>query len=733
MGEVYEAHDAALDRRVALKVLILDHLDAALVESVAVREGQMLARVAHPHVVAVYDVGVSRGRPFIALEYVAGESLAVWVTRTAPTASELQATLRDLADGLAAIHDAGLIHRDIKPANIIVDADGRARLADLGVAKLLGDIADEDGQPAPATWVGTPGYRAPEVEAGGPATPSSDVHALCASFLGVMPRSRGGRRSRRLVRALEQGTAADPNARPTAAALHRMLAASTRTWIPVSAVASLAGLAGIVGWAVAVRPHPLCEAPERELAGVWDDTSRDALRRAIVATGHPAAAQTWERVERGLDAHAGRWSEQFARACAGAAGLRDDALSEVALSCLRSRRTELRALVGALSEVDDVSVLQAARAVSRLEPIERCTDPAALQRHGSGSEDVRELLAQSRAHGELGEYARSEASAARALAAAEERDERSLQALARFQLGLIHNRRGKNARAVEVLQEAHYDAMDLEDAELLARTAAELVDVYRGLQDARSSTHWARVAKIFAAKADMPLGPVLLREALLSIEMGDDLEAVERLEEALRVLERDGAPPRIVSTAYFHLGSTYSALGRHDEGFERLRRAYALDEEALGSLHPRTWIDLAGIGSAHLTAARHEDAAATLEEALDGLSASGDRDHPEVGAIMTNLAIARGELGDHGAAIDLFRRAAEHQARVAGQDSLRVARARLNLGVALARAGRPAEALAELRNVVPIYEDKLPSDHPERAQLLRNIADVEAELASPAR
>jgi hypothetical protein len=62
-----------------------------------------------------------------------------------------------------------------------------------------------------------------------------------------------------------------------------------------------------------------------------------------------------------------------------------------------------------------------------------------------------------------------------------------------------------------------------------------------------------------------------------------------------------------------------------------------------------------------------------------------------------------------------------------------VARARLNLGVALARAGRPAEALAELRNVVPIYEDKLPSDHPERAQLLRNIADVEAELASPAR
>jgi serine/threonine protein kinase len=222
MGEVYKAHDTALDRAVALKVLTVAPADQQLEESIAVREGQMLALVRHPGVVAVYDVGVHPPSTFIALEFVEGRSLREAIAEGKLDAPTMRDIGRQLAEGLVAVHEAGLIHRDIKPANILLDTAGSARLADLGVAKLV-NVMTPDEEGTSATWVGTPGYRAPEVEAGAQATATADVYSLCAALCKAAPASPS-RAWRALLRVLRRGTDPDPTQRPSA----RELAASLR-------------------------------------------------------------------------------------------------------------------------------------------------------------------------------------------------------------------------------------------------------------------------------------------------------------------------------------------------------------------------------------------------------------------------------------------------------------------------------------------------------------------------
>ncbi|PCC72072.1 Tetratricopeptide repeat-containing protein [Nannocystis exedens] len=145
MGAVFGAYDPELDRKIAVKVLAGDGGDPTR-QARLLREAQALARLAHPNVVAVHDVGLIDGQVYVAMEYVQGESLRAWLGRGR--------SLRELLDmfiqagrGLAAAHAVGLIHRDFKPDNVVVGRDGRARVLDFGLAALAGTAADA-GAPA---------------------------------------------------------------------------------------------------------------------------------------------------------------------------------------------------------------------------------------------------------------------------------------------------------------------------------------------------------------------------------------------------------------------------------------------------------------------------------------------------------------------------------------------------------------------------------------------------------
>ncbi len=173
MGEVYRADDLTLDQPVALKFLPEkvatdpERLDRFYSEVRVARQ------VSHPNVCRIYDVGQVQGQHFISMEYVDGEDLASLLRRIGrlPQDKALEIA-RQMCAGLAAAHEKGVLHRDLKPANIMIDGQGKARIADFGLARTAEDLRDSN------LVEGTPAYMAPEQFSGKAATIKSDLYSL---------------------------------------------------------------------------------------------------------------------------------------------------------------------------------------------------------------------------------------------------------------------------------------------------------------------------------------------------------------------------------------------------------------------------------------------------------------------------------------------------------------------------------------------------------------------------
>jgi len=177
MATVDLAHDVELDRPVALKRLAENLARDEDLRRRFVREARLAARLAHPNVVRVFDVGEDDGRPFIAMEYVEGETLAELLRRQGrlPAAEVARLGVQACA-ALAAAHAASLVHRDVKPQNLILGRDGVLRLGDFGIA-----VGHEGTQLTLAgTVLGTAGYLAPEQARGEQVTAAADIYAVGA-------------------------------------------------------------------------------------------------------------------------------------------------------------------------------------------------------------------------------------------------------------------------------------------------------------------------------------------------------------------------------------------------------------------------------------------------------------------------------------------------------------------------------------------------------------------------
>lgn len=228
MGVVFRAHDPELDRPVAIKILrgTDERADADRLR----KEARVLARLSHPNVVTVYDVGETEGASYVAMELVEGRSLREWMQDHAGSWQEVIEVFLQAAHGLMAAHDQGLVHRDFKPENVLIGSDGRVRVVDFGLARHLPTL--------PATgdidMAGTPGYLPPELAAGGTPTIAGDQFSFCVALWealaggrpwaqAVAPGFRGGQPvpvsqlpptiPSGVRRVLERGLAADPNER----------------------------------------------------------------------------------------------------------------------------------------------------------------------------------------------------------------------------------------------------------------------------------------------------------------------------------------------------------------------------------------------------------------------------------------------------------------------------------------------------------------------------------------
>jgi serine/threonine protein kinase len=176
MGRIYLAFDPTLDRLLALKVLRGDDHDddGAAVQERFAREARAAARLGHPNIVTIYDVGVHDGQPFIAMEYVPGETLASVIRSRRPrTLKDCLGILKDIASGLDYLHRSGLVHRDVKPGNVMVTPDGAVKILDFGVARIVHSSITVSG-----TFLGSPSYMSPEQVRGEAADHRSDIFSL---------------------------------------------------------------------------------------------------------------------------------------------------------------------------------------------------------------------------------------------------------------------------------------------------------------------------------------------------------------------------------------------------------------------------------------------------------------------------------------------------------------------------------------------------------------------------
>jgi predicted Ser/Thr protein kinase len=235
MGVVYLARDITLDRLIALKLLHARHDEAA--QARLLREAQVMARLSHPNVVPVFELGDWRGELYLTMELVSGRTLAAWLKAAPRTSAEILSTFIEAGRGLAAAHAAGIVHRDFKPENVLVGHDGRVRVTDFGLSRpgsavvlppFASPLITREGALA-----GTLAYMAPEQLDGKPADERSDQFSFCVALaealLGArpfegenwstlarahaeLPRLKGNLPSR-VRKVLQRGLSADPSRR----------------------------------------------------------------------------------------------------------------------------------------------------------------------------------------------------------------------------------------------------------------------------------------------------------------------------------------------------------------------------------------------------------------------------------------------------------------------------------------------------------------------------------------
>lgn len=341
MGAVYCAWDPELGRKVALKLLTgTDRTTHTQLRDRLRREAQAMAQVTHPHVVTVFDVGMWEDRIFIAMEFIAGQTLSQWLASGTRGWREILAMFLAAGEGLAGAHAAGIVHRDFKPANVLVGRDGRVCVSDFGLAATTSDAAPSsrgwarmsrgDGTTEHGTTgtscLGTPFFMAPEQLRGAPPDVRSDQYSFCvalhlaitgehpfpghsmeevlnACLEGRPRRTAHPRMPRALWRVIRRGVSVDRADRHRS--MSAMLAAlrghlSRRRRGAVSACAAVAGvaLAGVLATRNAVRSSTEGGEPSSARAAPRGDTS--------VLDGTPAL----------LEAYAREWDSLHDDACA---------------------------------------------------------------------------------------------------------------------------------------------------------------------------------------------------------------------------------------------------------------------------------------------------------------------------------------------------------------------------------------------------------------------------------
>ncbi|WP_051256208.1 serine/threonine-protein kinase [Cystobacter fuscus] len=794
MGVVLAAYDARLDRRVALKLVHSREADRGgdgLAQVRMVREAQSMARLNHPHVVAVYDAGkLEDGSVFIAMEYVQGQTLRSWCQHTPPRPwrKVIDAYL-DAGRGLAAAHAAGLVHRDFKPDNVLVGEDGRVRVTDFGLAR-AGSVPDDAKPPVtalpssamqapltlPGSVLGTPAYMAPELLQGQTANVRSDVYAFCASLHealhGRVPYPMDSMASilrlkerqppvppedsqvpAWVSRAVLQGLHPDPLQRP--GSLEQVLRrleddpeVRRRTWLRMGGLAaSVALLAGLAVWTWGRQQGPGCESLERRLEGVWDAPVKARVTQALEATGLPYAKDTARRVERLLDGYAQAWVKQRIEVCQVAAAHPAEApraqrLELLREACLEQRRSQLQTFTGLLGRGPDPELVDKAVPVAQaLPPLEYCADAQALLAAVPPPEDpqVRARVEALRARVEplavllsAGKYKEGLALSEQLLPQVEPVGHAPLLARALLLRAQLQEGAGDYKGSESTALRAISEAARGRDAVLVAR-AWNLRLLLVGIRQARpKDAEWLEpmvetVVELAGDEATRA-DSLQVRGRLLE-NVGQFKQAREHYESVLSLREKlHGKSHLQVALALMDLGNVLRRMGQYAQARERLERALAIQRDTVGPTHLSVAHTLASLGIVFKELGQFEEARVRHERALDIVEAALGPDHLQTATLLSQLGNVLLEQGRYEEA------RARHESGLAilekalGPEHPNVSKVLASLGIDLASLGRYEDARLRFERALAIQEKTFGPEHPDVAAMLTNLGGVLADL-----
>jgi tetratricopeptide (TPR) repeat protein len=756
MGVVYAAYDPELDRQVAIKLLHRDRgIERESQRLRLIREAQAMAKLSHPNVVGVHDVGTHGDQVFVAMELVDGVTLTLWLKDRKRERGEILRAFVHAGRGLAAAHAVGLVHRDFKPDNVLIGRDGRVRVTDFGLARPQTDNPEVLGSPgaflgsasdrvltmdltARGSVVGTPAYMAPEQLEGAVADARADQFGFCVALYEALFGARPfrGRTLGELTASVVEGRLEEPDAATAAPkwlrrALLRGLAArpedrhrdmdallaeldKDRAWRNRALVSASVGggaallvgaayLAAVAGVGMEARAVPLpaelasaagCSRGEPEIGAVWNDERKAELSRAFAASGGADATKVWADAEREISGWVEAWSTMHLDACEATTVRAEQSaeLMDLRMYCLDRARTALDASLVVLGKLDASSLPRVPGVVAALPRVADCGDLERV-RALAVPVDRRDAIAQM-----AGELATIEA----------------LTRLGKYREGLVIAEalveRARAADAPRVVAEAEFRRASLHDK-----------------LDAPADAEKGYVAAVMAARegghdeVEMWSAIYLVYNVGYQQRRPDDARLwIDAAESAVAKAGNRKAEATLAD----YIGSVLYA--QHDDEGARAQyeRSLAIERELLGADHPDVASTLYNLSGVVARMGRHDEALKMREESLAIMLKHRAADHPQIADHMRGVGAQLLALDRFEEAREKFARALEIRRAAYGDEHSAVATSLDDMGVVLDHLERDEEAQRSLEQALAMRQKVLPADHPHIAETIVRLARV---------
>ncbi|MEM6290918.1 MAG: serine/threonine-protein kinase [Myxococcota bacterium] len=709
MGDVYAAWDEDLRRRVALK--LVRPRPGESTQRPVLQEARALARLQHPHVVAVHDVGADDDLVFVSMALLEGQNAKQWLAENKPSADERTQVLLQCARGLAAAHQAGLVHHDVKPSNVMIETrEGGpwASLIDFGIAA----DADDETQRG-----GTRAYMAPEVRAGGGGSARADQYSL--ALLGVELLSGTRPISEDLAEgrlgpvgpakdALARALRADPAERhPDVDALLRALERSRRppnrraSWM----AGGLAVALGLGTWAAAPSASNRCaEAATAALADAVPQ--RDAHLR-LLAEASPDVAQS-------LTTRLSQWDTRWTGARAQACSSGDEEGSQ---QCLDSEAREVGALLD-VAAAQPGARWQVLGALTRNLDADRCAT-------GSGAPPLTDGLARAGALEIAAAFDEAYGVAEAERTAAQTHGDVPRELAAVYRLGSIERRRDNFDAAVALTEQAMQLAGAARDPRTQTHAALERVESWISLGTYDAAREGVAMSRSFVAAAGDP--PDLLsywhyvKGRTFEVTSAFD-EAAAAYEVALEIREQTDADSLYVADTLRSLGYVNARRNRCEDGDAQLQAAVAVYVARLGAGSPSEAYCLSARAQCLAQGGDVEQALTLSREAARILETTRGSTSEDLAKILTMQGAILGGQGLLEQAREPFTRALAIRTELLGPEHPETILAATNLGWMLLTLGELDAAEPMLTEALAGATALRGPDHPKNASILGAMA-----------